>query len=683
MIGEQSTPSNVEKATEVLVGLVRAQRDQTQLPPVQQIAQAFNTVLSSRNQAPATLSRSEVYLLTEGFQYIQNHAAKDSDAADTLLSSVDLEQGLSALATSSGKDKHRSDSKALASMLFSELRQRTRASGNPEEAQKVSETSVPDAYITILSSTGGAREAWEVLRNSTEGDAQKNWLEVIKGLSNEGLEQDIWKALNEMKARTGDFSVEGHEELTIHFAKNASVSAAKKMYEQSIAGGKTPSVACQIEMANFCIRKKELRWGKPIFANLRSMPQDPRVWDVILVSAAARGANPEDIAALFHDLSRTAAQSNTSGPTMANVNSLVQYSYETGNVEAVQSYIRMAEERGLQPDPKTALLQLDYEVKVGDLDRAASTFDILSSEDPITDGSDAPVLNRFLTALCFSPKPDYELVMRVLDSFLETNVYLDGETMSGLCKVFLERDELEEALGLLRQRVDSYPGNDRARISQAFKEFIVDEKIEAQRAFNAYELFRAAFPETPVDDRLLIMHSFFNRNRPDLACLVFGHMRQREDPGARPTAEAYGQCFEGIAKCQDIDGLQMVYNMLKLDLEVDPTTRVRNGLMAAYTACGQPFIAIIDHFWKIMTSLEGPTMSSFALALRACETWVPQGATEARRIIATMQSWGLEITKEIYDCYIGAIAGQSEFENAIELIEEMKNDIGVPPDAIT
>ena len=207
--------------------------------------------------------------------------------------------------------------------------------------------------------------------------------------------------------------------------------------------------------------------------------------------------------------------------------------------------------------------------------------------------------------------------------------------------------------------------------------------MKDQRAFNAYELFRHAFPETPVESRLPLMHSFFQRKRPDLACLVFGHMRQREDPEGRPTSEAYAQCFEGIAKCKDVDGLQMVYNMLKLDLEVEQTTRIHNGLMAAYTACEMPFTAIIDHFWKIMDSREGPTLSSFALALRACETWVPQGAQEARRIVALMQAWDIDVTREIYLCYVGALAGQSEFENTIELIEEMETDLGEKPDAYT
>lgn len=681
----KSTPLQAERAAEVLVGLVQAQRDQTRPPPMKDIARAFNTILHYQYQARTRLSRSDIHLLTEGFSYLQEHKFNEETDTDqqVLLSDADLQQGLSALASSLGKEKFRSDAKALAFMLFSELRQRTEAPGNAGQAPPLSDPAATETYITVLSSTGGAREAWDILRNSSEGDVQKNWLEVIKGLRNEGLGQDIWKAFDEMRAHTGDLSVEAHKLLTISFAKNASLNATKKIYEQTILGNGSPSVEAQVEMARLCIRNKDLSWAEPILTNLRAISHDPRVWDIILVSSAAQGADANEVAALISSLAEAAAENDITGPTISNINSLIEYAFSVGDVEAVGDYKTIAKHQGLQPDSKTFLLQLDYEVRIGDLDNAASTYDILSSEDPIEDGSDVPILDKFLQALCFSPIPNYELITRIADSLLERDVYLDAETISGLCKLYLQREELEEVLGLLRYRMDSYPRNDRARISQTFKEFIIDERVADQRAFNAYELFRAAFPETPVNDRLPIMHSFFKRKRPDLACLVFGHMRQREDPAARPTPEAYGQCFEGIAKCQDVDGLQMVYNMLKLDLLVEPTTRIRNGLMAAYIACGQPYTAVIDHFWKIMTSLEGPTMSSFALALRACETWIPQGATEARRIIAMMQSWDLEITKEIYDCYIGAIAGQCEFENTIELIEEMENDIGVPPDAFT
>jgi len=155
------------------------------------------------------------------------------------------------------------------------------------------------------------------------------------------------------------------------------------------------------------------------------------------------------------------------------------------------------------------------------------------------------------------------------------------------------------------------------------------------------------------------------------------------DSAARPDAAAYQKCFEGIAQNRDIDGLQTIYNMLKLDLSVELTTHIHNGIMLAYIACQMPWQAIIDHFYKIMDSREGPTYSSFEVALRACETWPPYGSFESRKIIAVMQSWNLEITKPLYDTYIGAIAGQCEFEAAVELIENMQRDIGEPPDAFT
>lgn len=680
--GSKKSSSSLGEATAVLVDLVRAQRNQTRLPDVRQICLAFNALLS-RKQGLAHLSRSEVHLLTEAFKYIQDHARDNAEDGEGVVSNTDLWRALSSLAVSSGKEKFRSDSKALAYMLFSEYRLRQENSKEAAEAPEVSEQRVAESYIAILSSTGGAREAWNILKNSEDMGTQQNWVEAIKGLSNEGAYQDVWKALDDMKSRTGNLTAESHERLTVHFAKNASVDTTKRIYAQPIAERAPPSVDCLVQMAKFCIREKELSWGESILTSLRSIQQDPRVWDHILVWSAAQGANSNGVAAALHLLSKMAAKANASFPTMANFNSLIEYAFSVGDIQSVEMYLKWAKEHGLQPDAKTVLLQLDYEVKIGDLERALSTFDKLFSQDSITDGSDTAVLNRFLTAICFSANSKYDQVSRIIDSMLERNIPLDAETISGLCKVFLEQDAIHDAVGLLRHHADSYSRSDRARISQVLIEFLTNESVPDQRAFNAYELFRKAFPETPVEVRLPIMHSFFNRKRPDLACFVLGHMRQREDPAARPTSDAYGQCFEGIAKCQDIDGLQMVYNMLKLDLEVEPTTRIRNGLVAAYTACGRPLTAVVAHFWKTLLSVEGPTMNSFALALRACEIWVPQGATEARRIIAMMQAWGIEITKEIYDSYIGAIAGQSEFENAIELIEEMENDIGVPPDAFT
>ena len=675
VLDERNTPSNVERALSILVDYVRAQRKQTKLPPASKVADAFNFVFHSRLEHPKRFSRNEIFLAAEAFKHLLQEQGT--------LSNEDLKTALAALAVGTGKDRFRSDSKALAYMIFEELRLKaTQASEASVLDQDTAGGEMMDTYIAALSSTGGAREARDLLCRSTEEEKRSpaRWITVIKGLATEGLDKEVWMTLGETRKSTGLLDSTSHEELTTFFASEDKVGATKRLYETEIKDGNLPTLKCRLAVANFCIRNDQIGWGTDIFEGLLREDDTSQTLDALLLWFAVQGKGTDEMESFLRQQDDGMAGRALK---MSNINRLLRYAYLRDDLVAVQDYLGWAKKRNLQPNPETYLLQLEHQLKINDLPAAVSTYDVLSAKDPITDRSDVHLLNIFLVKLCFSAEPDYELIMRVVDSLLDRGADLDAETVSALCYIFLHRDEYEEAMGLLRHRVDSYPTGDRARISAVFRSFILDIDVNEQRAFNAYELFRHAFPETPVPMRLSLMHSFFDRKRPDLACLVFGHMRQREDAEGRPTSEAYAQCFEGIAKCNDVEGLQTVYNMLKLDLEVEISTRIHNSLMVAYTACEMPFTAVIDHFWKIMNSREGPTLNSFAFALRACEKWIPQGAQEARRIMAMMQAWGLEITKDIYLCYIGALAGQSEFENTIELIEEMERDIGEKPDAIT
>ena len=670
MLNAKNTPVNVEKALTVLADLMRSRRTRSKLPPQSEIINAFNFLFRSRFEVPRRFSRNEIYLATEAFKHLrQTNAGSRAD----VLSEEDIYNALAALALDTGKERFRSDEKALAYMMFQEVRGRS-IDEDGLENDGIGGKMVTDTFVSVLSSTGGAQEARRLLHESRDFEARSmgRWVTVLKGLANEGLEKEFWETLQEVQGSIGLLDAKSHEELTSLFATDDNIGATKRMYDTEIDGRCSPTLDCKLAVAEFCVRNNQLGWGYPIFASLLAEPDAERTRTAIIMWYAAEGKNPDEIANLMQgELS------------IQNINKLIERAYSTNQLEAVDGYWAYMKKHGIRPNRQTYLLSMNHAMELGDLPAATAVYELVAAEDPATDNTDVPLLNKFLTAVAFSPQPDFDLAMRVVDSLLDRGADLYAETVSGLCHLFLQRDELEEAMGLLRYRVDTYPTNDRLRISEVFLDFILNPEVKDQRAFNAYELFRHAFPETPVERRLPLMQSFFDRKRPDLACLVFGHMRQREDLPGRPTAEAYAQCFAGIAKCKDVDGLQMVYNMLKLDLEVEQTTRIHNSLMAAYTACEMPFTAIIDHFWKIMDSREGPTLSSFALALRACETWVPQGAQEARRIIALMQSWNLVITKEIYLCYLGALAGQSEFENAIELIEEMENDIGEKPDAYT
>ena len=671
----QNTPVDIEKALTVLVDLMRSRRTRSRLPPTSKIVEAFNFLFQSRFEVPGRFSRNEIFLATEAFKYLQEQRQKDMGKGADVLPEEDVYNALAALAQDAGKERFRSDEKALAYMMFQEVRGRSvDEDGIAVGIDESSGRQLTDTFVSVLSSTGGAQEARQMLRESgdLEGSSMGRWLAILKGLASEGLAKEFWKTLEEVQGSIGLLDAKSHEQLTTLFAAEDNIGATKRMFETEIAGGHSATHDCRLAMAEFCVRNNQLGWGSSILESLLSAHEDERTLNVIIVWYAAEGKSADEIANLIR------------GPlTIQNINRLIKHAYTIGDLDAVRAYRELAKGKKIRPDRQTYVLQMEHELQSGDLPTASMTYELLAAEDPARDDSDAPVLNKLLTAVAFSPQPDFDLAMRIVDSLLDRGADLYAETVSGLCHLYLQRDEFEEAMGILRYRVDSYPTNDRVRISEVFRRFIMNPEVKDQRAFNAYELFRHAFPETPVEKRLPLMDAFFDRKRPDLACLVFGHMRQREDLPGRPTAEAYAQCFEGIAKVKDVDGLQMVYNMLKLDLEVEQTTRIRNGLMAAYTGCEMPFTAIIDQFWKIMDSREGPTLSSFALALRACETWIPQGAQEARRIIALMQGWNLVITKEIYLCYLGALAGQSEFENSIELIEEMDSDIGEKPDAYT
>lgn len=683
--GAKGTPANIELALSKLVDVVRARRSHSRFPPDSEIVDAFRFIFASRIESPRRLTRNEAFLATEAFRHLQERGHVLSGDAGGL-SEEDLDNVLLALATSTGRDRFRTDARILATLVFEALKSRSAVKDldlPSEHGKHPAKGSLLVTYITVLSKTGSALDALELLRKSSQSAERVSlplWTAVLKGLANEGRMREFWEAIQEVQDALGPLDAVSQEILVAFFAEHDEFHSLQRIADLPLEEGQVPTTPSLVKAVDCSMRNGELKWASHLVELLQERTDSGDMAGTLLLWYALQDPDVNHIRQKLEQLAKSGV---TDARTMKTMNRLIEHAYSQNKPEDASQYIRLAENLDLRPDARTRSLQLDYELKQGDRTAATETFGILSREDLPADRCDVPVLNKYIAALSFSANPEYAHLMQVVDHALETGAELEAEAIAGLCHVFLQKDELEEATGLLRHRVDSYPVDDRARIAAVFRQFIVDPTIKDQRAFNAYELFRHAFPESTVEDRLPLMQSFFDRGRPDLACLVFGHMRQREDMEARPTAEAYAQCFEGIAQCKDIDGLQMIYNMLKLDLEVEQTTRIHNGLMAAYTECQQPFVAIIDHYWKILESREGPTLSTFALGLRACEKWVPQGGNEARHIMGLMQSFNLVITKEIFDCYIGALAGQSEFENVVELIEEMDKDIGEAPDAFT
>ncbi|KAJ9652480.1 hypothetical protein H2198_008265 [Neophaeococcomyces mojaviensis] len=672
--GSRATPKNVEVAVGRLVDLLKAKKTRSRPPTNGELTDALKFLFAARLENGIPLTRNEVFLATESYKHLQERDLVLSENAGSLAED-DLASILSALALQSPKERFRSDVRALAELVHQSFS--TAASRFPEPLQS--------AYIAILAQTGSALEARDKLRSipaTAPANAASLWLLTLKGLFAEARDREFWKALEEFDEKFGGLPPKFQEELVELFAKADRIWDAQKVFGMSLDSNAGPTPKCIAFMLEMSLRVGQMNLAEELAnelsARVRSSPDD--VIGTLILYHAARDPRFEELRQLIHSL----LQSNQGDVTMDTFNNVIEYALQRNNPTLADALTQIAESEGFTPNGKTYALRLQHTLDQHHFREAEQIYSQMLNEDMPSDNFDIPILNRFLTTLAFRPDPNHELLMRVVDSLIERDADITAEALAGLCHHFLHRGEIDELTGLLRHRIDLYPLPERARVSQIFIDFIQDTSISTQRAYNAYDLFRHAFPETPCSARLPILQSFFDRKRPDLACAIFSHMRQMEaDSPARPNAAAYQKCFEGIAQNRDIDGLQTIYNMLKLDLSVELTTHIRNGIMLAYIACQMPWQAIIDHFYKIMDSREGPTYSSFEVALRACETWPPYGSFEARKIIAIMQSWNLEITKSLYDTYVGAIAGQCEFESAVELIENMERDIGEPPDAFT
>jgi len=665
--GARPTPKNFEAAIGKLVDLLRARKSRSRTPSHAALVDALKFLFSARYETKQPLTRNEVFLATETFRHLQERDLVLSEHAGSM-TDADLLTILETLALPNPKDRFRSDTRSLAELVRSS-QTRHAATTSPESEQ---------AYLAILASTGSAVKAKDELAAHHAYPAVV-WVQVLKGLVQEAKDTDFWRLLKDYQARFGDLDPVTHEELVLAFVRADRVFDAQRIYAQPVDSTTGPTTKTVSKMLDMLIRAGKMSAAESLARTLTSRMREDDVVASLILYHAARDPRPENLRQTVHGL----LQSSNTEVSMATFNDVIEYALKRNNPVLAHAMQELALSEGFQPDGKTYALQLQFAIDGRDFIRAKQMYEAMLMEDVPKDDFDLTVLNRYIALLAFA-RAEYGIMMRATDTLLERGADLDCEAIAGLCHVFLHRGEIDEAVGLLRHRIDLFPLADRARVAVVFRDFIVDPAVNSQRAFNAYELFRHAFPETSVAHRLPLMQAFFDRKRPDMATQVFSHMRQA-DPGepARPDGDAYAKCFEGIAQCRDVDGLQTIYNMLKLDLQVDLSTKIRNGIMLAHIACQTPWQAIIDHFYKIMDSREGPSYSTFEVAMRACETWPPYGNFEARKIIAVMQSWNLEITKPMYDNYVGVMAGQCEFEDAVELIENMQEDIGEAPDAFT
>jgi len=356
---------------------------------------------------------------------------------------------------------------------------------------------------------------------------------------------------------------------------------------------------------------------------------------------------------------------------------LVELCMSKNDPYSAERYIVLGEKRGIVPNERTFSLQMQYRISVGDIDGArVAYFNLQGSFSGATES--VAVINQLIQVLCASKQHHFDDLMAMVDDLHERKADFAPETVAALTLLHLRRGEIHDAMDLLHLHSVQYSSVQRKIIQKALLSFILDGETSTADAWDGYQILRNVFQETPRDDRIPIMNEFFARNRSDMACHVFFHMRNHVIEAIAANRDVYASAFTGFARCADAESLELAHNQLKIDLNVNMDTKLRNSLMLAYAATGENKKAL--QFWReICESKEGPSYNSIAIAFRTCEG-IHLGAEHAKSIWKRLKEQDVEIDKTIWVAYMCAIARNHHHDEAQALIETVEEEYGFAPD---
>ncbi len=678
----QPKPVNYEPGFETMMELNKRLSMGARAPTPPKLAKAFADFFRSKQKAQLALEDIQAQYALETFRHLQRTYVEDHDFG---LKSEELRMAMSMLKmVGSGKFQYKAHNE-LAKAVFEELNKRRETMKDDQEPP------VPFyqdlwSFVQVPARFGHALYARDLIEKYWEDSLKRvgvsPWSRVLKGLIREDRVEELQKTVDIMQSYNIPFDPKLHETITVFYAaQQADMEMTKKWYQHPIANRGTPSNLTDTTVLKLCISKSELDWGDPIFKSLvERTPEEKAPWDVIFQWAAAKGRSVDEIERMMEVMVRRQKERGlTLSLDMETINGLVELANSRNDPYTAERYVALGHKWGFPPNARTYLLQLDYRIKVGDLGGARTAYARLQGEE-LMNSEDLPLVNKLIVAFCAEKRQNYDAIMSLVEDLGERKARFEPETVAALSLLHLQRGEMEDLVDLLHTHAFHYGLDQRALVSEVLTSHVLKHSTSTSHAWDTYNILRQTFSEIEIPTRVALMQHFFTRNRSDMATHVFGHMRQQQIRSLRPTVSTYAACLSGIAKAGDLESLETVHNMMKLDSEIEPNTQLYNALMLAYTGCGKPQTA--QGFWEdIVHSREGPSYASIQIALRACER-AAFGERVARDIWGRLKRFEIEVTREIYAAYVGSLAGHNLFAECVKLINDAEKEAGYKPDAL-
>ncbi|KAL9124254.1 MAG: hypothetical protein Q9217_006403 [Psora testacea] len=677
-------PANYEPGYEVLLELDERLKMGVRPPLLAEVAEAYKEYVRHKKWKRAWLEEQQVEHIKTAYLYLRSQGGS---ARALGLSLEDVALTFKILGREPPLGYQSRSHISFSTLMFDEFKSSkddANAEGYLSDKYDAQLQSNFVAHIQVLSNYGGVLHARELVEkywaSTLKGSRRSPWLIIIRGMIREGQAEEVESTIKSMQDHDVAFNAILRDQIMTFYAEDKEdVAMTMRWYHHPVVGSQLVSNSPTVVALQLCIRKSEFQWGDKIFKSLMGRnPDDKNSWDMILCWAAAKGRGVDEIERMMEVNVRRNKDRPHLHPNMGTINRLVELANLKNEPYTAERYIALGQKWGFQPNASTYLLQLDYRIKVNDLAGALVAYAALQSED-LSTVDDVPYINSLICAFCASRSQNYDTIMSLVDDLTKRKAPFSPQTITALSKLHLQRSEMDDLADLLNTYAFHFSFPDRNLVRSVLLDYILDLSSPEHRAWETYNILHTVFSETTTETRVQLMQTFFARGRPDMATHVFSHMRQTKVKPQRPTTSAYVACLEGIAMAGDAESLETVHNMLKLDSEMEPNTKLYNALMLAYDGCGDPGRAL--EFWEdIVHSREGPTYGSIRIALKACEK-APFGERAARAIWERLKKFGIEITREIYAAYVGALAGHGLIEECMRVCEGSEKE-GVKADAL-
>jgi hypothetical protein len=512
---------------------------------------------------------------------------------------------------------------------------------------------------------------------------------IFRNVRETGSEEDL-KAVSLWSENSPELERQAQAMAISFYARHDRVEETKAWVAKRIGGkeGKEPMALIAFQaLAPFAARNGLEQWAAEVYQELADQQPVTSYWHQIMIAQLWLGKGLKGAEAVMSNMVHNGESIPYDGRTCVDL--MLRTARAMGDEKLANEITSLAADQGIAPGTLAFVHWMGLKVDVGNFDGAKFSFDRLrnSSLDYLAQPGTSirldheKTLNGFLVLACEQKTPDFQYINEVLEYADEIQARLEPDTVAKLSVRFLENEQFLDVMDLLAVNAFKYSEAERQVVQTAFVSFCLDPKTSTGRAWSAYQVLEQYFPDLEKPDRVRLMNEFFRRKRPDMAMKVFGAMRNHRSPAYRPDSSMYRQCFEGLAKNPDLASTQQVYNWMKTDESMEPSTRIFTALMLAYTACGRSLTAL--DFWKEVTLCkEGPGYSTLAAVFWALEHR-PDGAKMAREIWSRVESMDIDVPEDVYNAYIGAIAGSGSVVEAQKIIMNMGSFVGKEPSAMT